>query len=115
MFENIRLKIKGVAAARHFAGPSDIAQLEQALSIGGVVTSLIAGGLLAPVIEALHRRLVNQLRPIGTEIRLGVFTAECELPNILEMLLAVERLRSRESDDTQDLVVSNLYDCRCAA
>jgi len=39
--------------ARHFAGASDIAELEKALSIGGVVTSLLLAGLLAPIIEEL--------------------------------------------------------------
>ncbi len=39
--------------ARHFAGSSDIAQLEKALSIGGIVTSLVMGAILAPVIEEL--------------------------------------------------------------
>ena len=45
--------------------------------------------------RAARRRLINQPRPIGAEIRLGIFAAERELPNVLEVLLALDGFLKR--------------------
>jgi len=42
-----------VSLARHVAAPTDAQQLEKALSAGGIMTALLVGGLLGPVIEEL--------------------------------------------------------------
>ena len=39
--------------ASHMGGPGHIAELQHALSLGGVITSIFVGGLLAPIVEEL--------------------------------------------------------------